>query len=493
MKCFSIVCLILFGALCNAQTVSRTFLPVNPNQEKVKVLANEQSTFLIKTKADQSIEVIAFDETLQELWGIGISLKFPVLHVAEVYPDEVALFLSDTKRKNFVLLEIDAETGHYFFSEYTLSTAFQGVQLARNQEQFWVKGWIGEEPVAFRLNAATQTLKTLPLGHASPVNAVVYFGFDEVNQELDVLLETTEKGLQAYLLRSINRKGEITRNQLFNHLTKNVVELHFKKNLNGNIAAIGTLAKKKMVLGLAFFSKDASGQSMKEWDLKGLPGLEDTWTLENQNLTQKQSKPVKSIEATIDEVFFSPSGEIIISLETFEKDYEVRGLMQRESDEQSMIDQIDLNRYGRRDFDVNESTLSDRADNFSNTEASTYRFRDVIIDRVQEQGNRHSRTTIIKISEAGPSGLHMKVPKTVNSSFSMTSENLSSQSYWVADEQGIRHVKLSETPTLINHNMNLGPYLKRIGPDAFLNFGFLLNDKVFYLMLQRIGFDANSN
>ncbi|MCR9066940.1 MAG: hypothetical protein NXI00_23415, partial [Cytophagales bacterium] len=86
---------------------------MNPKAEKVKVLANVESTYLIKTKSDLSMEVIAFDDDLKELWGIGITLKYPVLHVAEVYNEGLALLMSNTRRRKFVLLEIEAENGHY--------------------------------------------------------------------------------------------------------------------------------------------------------------------------------------------------------------------------------------------------------------------------------------------------------------------------------------------------------------------------------------------
>lgn len=481
-----------YTLLSEAQQVSRTFLPVNPKTEKVKVLANEQATFLIKTKADQSMEVIAFDEMLNELWGIGITLKFPELHVAEIYPDELALLMSDSRRRNFVLLEIDAATGHYSFSEYAISTAFQGEQLARHQEHFWVKGWIGEEPVAFRLENTTETLKTLPIGYANPISRISHFAYDPVNEELDILLKTNEKGYQAFLLRSINVQGEITRNLLLNHPNRHVTDLRFHKSEPGKLNAIGTLARKKLVLGLALFEKDATGLSIKEWEWNNFPGLDKTLMLE-ADLSAKSSKTLKSMEAEIDEVFFSPNGPVIVSLETFEKDYEVRGLLQRESDEQSMIDQIDLNRYGRRGFETNETTLNDRIDNFSNTEASTYRFRDVIIDRVQEQGNRHSKTTILKINEQGNSGIHMKMPSKVNSNFSIPGRNLALQKYWLVDDQGLKLVHLSDEPKLSKYDMRLGPYLKRIGPSEFLNYGFLLSDKVFYLVIQRIDFEESNN
>lgn len=492
MKSFFSITLVLLAVCCFAQEVSRTFLPVNPKQEKVKVLANAHATFLIKTKVDQSMEVIAFDDKLKELWGIGINLKFPVLHVAEIYPDELALLMSDSRRRSFVLLEIDAETGHYSFSEYAISTAFHGEQLARDQEQFWVRGWIGEEPVAFRLENTTQTLKTLPVGHSNGVNRITHFSYDVANQELDMLLETTENGYQAYLLRSINAKGEITRNLSLRHPNKHVTDLRFHKTPQGTVEAVGTLAKKKLEVGLVWFSNHTTELSMKEWAWKEITGLNQTLVLEDENLAMKESKGPKTMEAEIDAIFFSPEGELIVSLETFEKDYEVRGLMQRESDEQSMVDQIDLNRYGRRDFDTNETTLNDRADNFSNTEASTYRFREVIIDRLQEQGNRHSQTTLLRINETTRSGVHVKVPAKVNSSFSIAYQNLVQQSYWFADDQGLKQVQWSEEPLLINHDMSLGPYLQRIGPAEFLNFGFLLSDKVFYLMLQRIGFEESN-
>lgn len=493
MRGFFTIIFLVFVTCIFAQEISRTFLPVNPKQEKVKVLANEHATFLIKTKADQSMEVIAFDDKLMELWGIGITLKFPVLHVAEIYSDELALLLSDTRRRNFVLLEIDAGTGHYSFSEYAISTPFQGEQLTRNQEQFWVRGWIGEEPVAFRLENMTQTLKTLPVGHANGVNRITHFSYDVTHQELDMLLETTENGYQAYLLRSMNSKGEITRNLLLSHPNRHVTDLRFHKMPQGSIEAVGTIAKKKLEQGLVWFSYNATDLSMKEWAWKEITGLNQTLVLESETLATKESKGPKSMEAEIDAVFFSPEGELIVSLETFEKDYEVRGLMQRESDEQSMVDQIDLNRYGRRDFDTNETTLNDRADNFSNTEASTYRFREVIIDRLQEQGNRHSQTTLLRINETAHSGVQVKVPAKVNSNFSIVNQNLVQRSYWLADDQGLKEVQWSAEPQLINHDMSLGPYLKRIGPAEFLNFGFLLNDKVFYLMLQRIAFVESNN
>ncbi len=492
MKTIFILILAFYTSITHAQQVSRTFIPVNPKAEKVKVLANEQSTFLIKTKADQSMEVIAFDDKLKELWGIGIVLKFPVLHTAEIYSDELALLMSDIRKRNFVLLEIDVATGHYSFSEYAISKAFQGELLARYHEHFWVKGRIGEEPVAFKLDIATQSLKTLPVGHANPVNEISHFVYDQVYNELDILLKTNEKGYQAYLLRSINLKGEITRNLLLNHPDRHVTDLRFHKPESGNLEAIGTLAKKKPVLELGHFVEDPEGISMKTWALKEIPGLDHTVTLD-ADLPSKPSKGLKTLEAEIDEVFFSEEGEIIVSLETFEKDFEVRGLLQRESDEQAMFDQIDQNRYGRRDFDTNETTLNDRVDNFSNTEEATYRFREVIIDRVQEQGNRHSQSAIIKINQLGIAGTYIKVPLKVNSNFSIPGQNLAAQSYWIADDEGLKRLEFSAEPKLSKYDMSLGPYLRRINASEFLNYGFLLNEKVFYLMLQRIGFEESSN
>lgn len=491
MKTVFILFLGVCSFICSAQQVSRTFLPVNPKSEKVKILANVNATYLIKTKADQSMEVIAFDDALQELWGIGITLKFPVLHTAEIYADEIALLFSDTRRRNFVLLEIDATTGHYSFSEYAISTAFQGEQLARYQEHFWVKGWIGEEPVAFRLENNTKTLKTLPIGHANPVKGISHFAFDRDDGALHMLLETTENGYQAYLLRSVNLKGEITRNLLLSHPNRHVTDLRFQ-TINQELEALGTLAKKKLITGLVQFTKNDAGLSMKAWELKEFPGLDQTLLLED-SLSSKSSKGPKSFDGEIDEVFFMPDGEVIVSLETYEKDYEVRGLLQRESDEQSMIDQIDLNRYGRRGFDTNETTLNDRVDNFSNTEASTYRFREVIIDRVQEQGNRHSKTMILKINEEGNKGILLKMPSKVNSNFSIPDVNMVLLSYWIADDRGFKQVRILNDPKLTKYEVNLAPYLERIDPDEFLNYGFLLNDKVFYLMLQRITFDSMNN
>ncbi len=486
VKVFLSILFTLLAGVVLAQTIHRTFLPVNPQKEKVKVLANGRCAFVMKNKADQSVEIIAFDDEMKELWGIGIVLKYPILHVAQIYEDELALLISDKKRRNFALLEIDAETGHYSFSEYNISLAFTGEQLARYQEQFWVRGWIGEEPVAFRLATATKTLKTLPLGHANAVESIKHFAFDPINQELDLVLQTQENGYQAYLLRSINLKGDITRNQLFNHPGRNITDFRIRKSGQGNIQVVGTLSKKKAIDGLVWFSIEEESLTMKEWQLKGLPGTDRTWEMEDQKLVPRQTKGLKTIDAKIDEAFFSPEGELIVALETFEKDYEVRGLLQRESDEQSLIDQLDQNRYGRRDFDPDESTLNDRVDNFSNTEEATYRYRDVIIDRVQEKGNRHSQVAIFRIKDDEVSGIHLKVPKGVNSTFSITDKNLGVQSYWFSDEEGFRKILFSEHPELITHHVTLGPYIKRIGPEEFLNFGFLVNDKVFYLMLQRI-------
>lgn len=493
MKGFFILFLVISSLCCSAQQISRTFLPVNPKAEKVKVLANAQSTYLIKNKSNLSMEVIAFDKGLKELWGIGITLKYPVLHVADIYDDGLALLMSDSRRRKFVLLEIESETGHYSFSEYRLSTAFQGLELARNHENYWVMGMIGEEPVAFRLDDETQTLKTLPVGYANPISGISHFTFDPFREELDMLLEVNENGYQAYLLRSIDLGGEITRNLLLSHPNRHITDLRFHKTESGKLEAIGTLAKKKLVLGLVHFVKDANGLSLREWTWKDFPGLEQTMTLENEALTTKSSKALKSLEAEIDEVTVMPDGEVIVSLETFEKDYEVRGLLQRESDEQSMVDQIDLNRYGRRDFDTNETTLNDRVDNFSNTEAATYRFRDVIIDRVQEQGNRHSQTAILKMNKEGNTGIHFKMPPKVNSNFSIPEKNQVLQSYWLADEQGMKQISVLNEPELSNYDMSLGPYLQRINHHEFLNYGFLLQDKVFYLMIQRLDFVDSNN
>ena len=490
-----ILILALFNLNAQAQLVKRTFLPVNPKAEQVKVIAEKHATYVLKLKQDKSLEVIAFDDALQEKWGIGMNIDYPVYQLANAYQDQLVLLMSGPRGRAFVLLEIDQGTGHYTFSEYAFSTSFRATKLVRYRENFWVYGWIEEAPVAFQLDAASQAFKTLPLGHANKVPALADFVFDEGSKELDMLMQTTENGYRSFLLRSVNLKGEITRNVLFHHPGAELVDMAYQKLADGRIDAIGTLSKKgkKSVSAITRFKWSDGELTHQDFSIKTITGMDSLLDLSGTPFERKQVKSLKSMDGQMDAVHFDVSGTVTIALENFEKDYEVRGLLQREADEQSLIDQVDLNRYGRRDFDVDESTLNERADQFSNTDAAAYRYRELIIDRVQEQGNRHASTTIFKLNDQNIAGQRIRMPKAVNFSFSQ-SINLKGDHYWIADEIGLTDVRLEERTARAKLSpMMLAPYGELVAPEKVLNFGFFIHEKVFYLMLQRIDLGASSN
>ncbi len=488
---FSISCFAL-ATLAVGQT-GRTFLPVNPAEEKVQVVAGKTDTYVVKVHKGNSLEVRAFNQTMEEKWGIGLTVNFPLLHLAQSLDDILVLLMSDNKQQSFVLLEIDAETGHYYNATYDITTTFVPRKLARSRERFWLSGTIGAEPVAFSLDAPTGTFKALPVGHTAKVTDIAQLTYDELNDELDLLLETSANGSQCYVLRSIGRSGEVKRNQIFSYPPADIKDLQFRKSADGMVRALAASTKKSKddITGIVVFNEsDVSGRF---YPLKDIPGVGEVYA---EDGSSKQGKAPKSIKGTLESVAFLPEGGALISLETLVKDYEVRGLMQRESDQQSLIDQVDLNRYGRRDFQTNAAgdtpSFDDRAENFQNTEETTYRFREVIIDRVQEKGNRHTHSTVLRLVDGAFSGFQLKMPREVNSDFSIRNANLTFKgeetTLWVATKAGYLRWTAGMPEQKTVHRHNIAPFSIPVSGGEILNYGFILHEKVFYLMLQRFDF-----
>ncbi len=483
------ICLLLvFSSFLKGQTLHRAFLAFNPEEERVRICADEQSVFVLRNLKGERLDIIHFDQELQEQWAVGITVPGLELTVAEIFNDQLTLFLTGKGQKRFQVLEIARLNGHYAKTGYQLKQPFYANRLTGFKDTHWVSGFVGNRPVAFGLDAETGTMKALPIGHAQPVKSIDYLHFDENSRTLDILLRTSFGSYQGYVLRSINRDGRVAANYELFLPEESLGQVAFTKNSRGILTAATVVkANLETVKAIATIKGPENELEHRLYPLAEFEGVEDQYTLTTDFPIQIKKRP-RHLKGRLDAVKFDEEA-ITISLEAYEKSYEVRGQMQRESDQQSLVDQIDLNRYGRRDFDVDEGTLNDRVDNFSNTEASAYRFRELIIDRVQEQGVDLVANYFLQLDSEGAKGLKFRMPKALDSPFHISQQNFRGPLYLTRTTKDWLLVDLKEigNPRLLGTWTSSGlPYtLLTDNESSVLTYGFVLVEKRLYLVLEK--------
>ena len=484
----------------------RVAVPVDPKSEQVLVKCNASTCFLIK-KNNQlgKVEIIALADSLSELWGIRFLPELTNLQIAQAKDDKLILFFSDLQQVRFQLVEIDSETGHYISSFYSINRPFYPRRLINYRDQYWISGQVNGEPIAFFLDTKVGGFKTLPIGLAGSLDAIADLNFNAKTKLLDLLLKTSEGKHQLFVLRSLDINGKVKANLTLT-LPKGAKVKESKlayPDRTGEKWVISTVTKSnpEMIHGLHVFRANGTkvlSSATQLFDEIPQLAMQFDLSLDDSIFVERKGR-LRQADGILGEMKFSKENKLMVAFEILETDYEVRGYLQREADMQALNNQLDLNQFGRRDFQNEEgggesgfSTLQDRAETFSGTDAVTYSYQEALVDRVQVSGKRHSKSVLIKIGDNGvESARYIRLPGKINSVFSISDENLfwrneSFHYWWQSADAG--YVCSFRQPDQMTNFKRVGTQLSpntRVQGSALINYTTILSEGSTFLLIRK--------
>ncbi|MEM9326166.1 MAG: hypothetical protein AAGA85_10940 [Bacteroidota bacterium] len=498
---FFISILLIGNAFASAQPKKplRAFLPVDTRSDQVRVINDESSVYVIKGAISTTdLQVIRFDTLLQEVWGVGLQRSLPNLELVKIDEHRLFILMTSASEKELDVLELEEETGNYFLSRFTFSRPFQLKDFEAYRDHMWCSGWINEEGVAFALDSKTGGVKTLPIGYRQSISEVSNLRFDRQRKMLDLTLRTIDNKQAIFVHRSLSLEGRIIDNWVCKSPGGyNLKDFRITYPTATHPFAVGAIYKgnNEQLQGITTWRLTSEGEwSAKDHLWKSIPGFDERLLIETEEpaIRTKKGKWTNGMTA-LSEPMLGQMG-MVFSIDQFQKQYNVRGALQRQFDQQQLVNQLDQDQFGRRGFDANETTIADRVDDFSNTDFSNYQFRELVVGNVDESGIDYVRSFVFSYDpEEGLSVQSIeKPPKAYGRMADGSTPLLNLEGRPIYLSIGGGHVHLvdlaANPPTLATVSVPMGPFTNQWGFGRLLNFGFLALDQEIYLFLQRHDF-----
>ena len=501
------LCMLLACWTGSAQPLKplRAYLPVDPPTERIQVVNSPNAVFVVKSALKTTeVSVIRFDTQLKEVWAVGLQRSQEKLSMVKAMDDRLFLLMSDGSQKSWDVLELDEETGHYILSTFTLSRPFQLKEFVAYKDYMWCTGTINGEPAVFALDGRKGGAKALPIGYRTPILDVTSIAFDKQAKRLDMSLRSSRDKRSVFIQRSLDTEGRIIENVVFESPSGfNIKDFRFVEDSAGRQMAFATIYKGnyEQLKGLVTWHQaDGEWQAVEHF-WQAVPGLSQSLQIDSKDRALNVRKAKwESGWSRMDEPINVEHG-IFVGLDRFEKQYNVRGTLQRQQDQDVLVTQLDQNQFGRRGFDVNETTLDDRLETFSNTDISTYQYRDVLVGPLEESGKAYAETWVLFVNWEG--AVTGKIIKSEPKSFGAFADGGSPletiegrPAYFSArvDRLDMLHLE-DKDPRIGSLQVPMGPFTQSWLPGVLLNFGFVGLEEKVYLFLQRYNFEewsANS-
>ena len=382
--------------------INSPFLELVPIGEKGFVMFEYQGSNLNSNQIGMMI--YCYDIQLRNTWKNLIAIS-KGLHPAHylVSDGKFIMIFADTKYQQWEMFSLNLDGGDYQVSKYEFSSPFIIESMLAIGFNTWVAGKMMNQGVLFELNSKNNSYQIIPTAFANPVTSVKEINFDQSSSTLIYLLKTSVNNRQSFVIRSF----EVTKNKVINDLTLEVPESyqldHVKLTRVGTKVHItGTFYKRNIeqTIGLFQYSLEQGKVTNKHFKLfRELPGFYEYTLFQEDEYTVKKSRK-GPVQAIMDEVIFK-DGSFFVSLELIKKDYRPKGTLQKEFEQNRMVNYLDRDQTGRRSFDQasaqfgDEKSAEDRIYQGSATDILSYRYRNAITGQPMFMGYTYQRSILL--------------------------------------------------------------------------------------------------
>ncbi|MGI9541771.1 MAG: hypothetical protein ACR2MX_00855 [Cyclobacteriaceae bacterium] len=409
MRSFLLLFLLLVPfRLCYSQTEPLALsVPLSSQHFDLVPLSNQGFIILEFQKGNSqqsaTLHLQCFDTLLQKAWQSNLALSprtSPVL--TKVSDDHYYLITSDASSRSIEIFEVGLNNGQAKKTSHRFSSPFFINDMVAYNHQVWLSGTMLNQGALFSiLLQPDQQPKIMPVGFIEPVKQVTQLSFDLTSKTISYFLYSSLKKQKVYIFRQTDVLGKVRADLVIKGEPKHHLGQLKSTLSNGNLFLAGTYFKQQGDQPLGIFTSQISqGQlapiqfsPFKEILLQKL-SYEDLIDRDQESsFSKKDWGPT-----VIDSWEFGPEG-LLLALEIVNKDYQVKGTLQREFEKQEIIARIDQNTYGRRDMDQAAAqegeTLDDRMSNYSATDITQYRYLDAIVGQAQFKGYNYDRTVML--------------------------------------------------------------------------------------------------
>ena len=358
-----------------------------------KAQSNQTATFHLQR----------FDTLLEKVWQSDIALSprtTPVL--TKVSDNHYYLITSDVASRSFEVFEVALNDGKTKKTSHRFSSPFFINDMVARSHQVWLSGTMLNQGALFSiLLEPDQQPKIMPVGFSQPVNQITQLHFDPTSEMVSYFLYATLNKQKVYVFRQTDVSGKVRGDLVIKGEPKHHLGQLKSTVSDGSIFLVGSYFKQQGDQPLGIFTTQINQGQLApiQWSPFKEIQLQKASFEDLPNGDQESSFSKKDWGPTmIDSWELGPDG-LLLALEILNKDYQVKGTLQREFEKQEIIARIDQNTYGRRDIDQaaaqDGETLDDRMSNYSATDITQYKYLDAIVGQAQFKGYNYDRTVIL--------------------------------------------------------------------------------------------------
>jgi hypothetical protein len=365
---------------------------------ETQLLQNQNKT------SEYLLRYIRLNTELKEVWNNyfpftqGFSLKFQ-----KITNEEITLLFSSKNGRQYELLRANTAYGDYVRTQYEFSGKFEPAEVAYYYNDLWVSGTINANPVVFKLKD-NNTYETLPVGISGRVKSIAGLQYDQKRKALHYTMVGEFGGNSVLIWRAMDIDGKMLKN-----VTSAAFDDQFPESIevtyDGLSAAyaVGTFKKGSSGKSRGFyFARLSEDPILKFGRYKDFPsaiGYKRLKTIEKQGFDK--AKTVKTGTANKlfipDRFVLLADGKLQFSFEVYGQEYRNRGQLEQQIIARDRTAQIDLNTYGRRDFDQTGPDLAGRIDRMSATNQTQMRFMDQTLAKAVAQGIAYKHTGYMQL------------------------------------------------------------------------------------------------